>query len=94
MTNLCVAISLEPMNIKLMWERASLYCEMRSNKRAIDSYEEILKVLLRCMDIPDLNLHSPPLQILPPDAGYEYVEITKELAAVSIYNIELLITCS
>ena len=35
---------IEPKNIKLIWERASLYGEMGDNKRAIDSYEQILKV--------------------------------------------------
>ena len=81
---------IEPKNIKLIWERASLYGEMGDNKRAIDSYEQILKVNYMYLCTMDACIHlwiaaiiSQFLQLLPQNAGCRYVEITKELATVS-----------
>ncbi len=37
-------IAKEPKNIKLSWERAALYRELKDYKKAVDSFEEILKV--------------------------------------------------
>lgn len=39
-----IAIHFDPKNVQLLWERASLYTEMQDTKRAIDSFELLLKV--------------------------------------------------
>jgi tetratricopeptide (TPR) repeat protein len=40
------AINLDPTNPTYLWQRASVYCEMNENKKAIESFELLLKVSL------------------------------------------------
>ena len=40
------AINLDPTNPTYLWQRASVYCEMNETKKAIDSFELLLKVRL------------------------------------------------
>lgn len=40
------AINLDPTNRTYLWQRASVYCEMNENKKAIESFELLLKVHL------------------------------------------------
>lgn len=38
------AINLDPTNRAYLWQRASVYCEMNEHKKAIESFEMLLKV--------------------------------------------------
>ena len=81
---MCPAIVLDPKNVELLWERASLYCKIGDSKKAIEYFEQTLKVWLAIKScVPKEGIASFPLQVLPPEARKEFVEINKELATVS-----------
>ena len=43
---LYAAVTLDPKNNTLYWQKASLLCEMKEHRKAIDTYEHLLKVFL------------------------------------------------
>ena len=41
-----LAVTLDPKNNTLYWQKASLLCKMKEHRKAIDTYEHLLKVFL------------------------------------------------
>ena len=80
------ASKLDTGNLSLLWQRASLHLQLGEHRRALEAFEQLLKVKQQRRDKEHkFNVISPP-QILPPTADQDYVEVTKEMARVGMYS--------
>ena len=80
------ASKLDTGNLSLLWQRASLHLQLGEHRRALEAFEQLLKVKPQSRAKEHkFNVTSPP-QILPPTAGQDYVEVTKEMARVGMYS--------
>ena len=80
------ASKLDTGNLSLLWQRASLHLQLGEHRRALEAFEQLLKVKpQRRAKEHKFNVISPP-QVLPPTADQDYVEVTKEMARVGTYS--------
>ena len=80
------ASKLDTGNLSLLWQRASLHLQLGEHRRALEAFEQLLKVKPQSRAKEHkFNVTSPP-QILPTTADRDYVEVTKEMARVGMYS--------